>query len=164
MFSNLLGDAVKKFFVENKILNGGWGIKLDTAAATAAVITAAIQRMQNGVKKADVSVGAVAIAAGNTIAAQAIGTTYYVITLVAGGTFSLYKGEDGIDRYPAELRDALEDGELPICVFKAVATAEWTALTDNWGDADITITAAYVNGVIPGDVPSDLTYATGLVA
>lgn len=163
MFSNYLGDKIKQFFVENKILNGGWALELDTDAITAEIKTAAIQRMQNGVKKADVATGAIAIAAGNTITAQAIGTTYYVITLIAAGTLKLYKGLDGIDQYPVELNDALEDGELPLCVFKAVATAAWTPLSDLWSDADITITAAYVNGVIPGDVPSDLTYATGLV-
>jgi hypothetical protein len=159
MFSNYLGDKVKQYFVENKILNNTWVLELDTGAATCEIKTATILWNQGGIAKTAVATGAIAIAGENTIEAQGANTTcYYVITLDSDSTLKLYKGTDDLDAFP-DLLDAMTDGQIPLMVLKAVSTAAWTALTDNWNDADITVTGCKVQGVIPGAKPSELTYA-----
>lgn len=158
MFTAEIDDIVERYMARNRILNGGWALSLASGATTVSVTGAAIQRMQAGLAKTDIATGAVTTARGNKKAQQkANSTCYYALVAVPAGTFKLYKGLDNVDRFPAELYDAMLDDEIIVSIFKVVTSSAWTVLEDNWGAA--TVTACNLAGCIPGNKPSELTYA-----
>jgi hypothetical protein len=163
MFSNYLGDAIKKYLAGNRILNGGWTLTLSDGDTEINIATAAVQRMHGGQGKTDAAIGGSVPTAGNTMRTLVAGETAYgVLTMTSADTaaYKFYLGLADTDQFPVELNDAIAANEIPIGIIKMVALDDWTPLTDAWDDSsDCTVTGVRVNGVIVNEVPSSYTFA-----
>ncbi len=169
MFLSYLKSSIDKWFTLNRIFTSTWVITFPAGQKYITLATAAISRIQGGLKLTDAATGnpQPTAGAGNAMV-QALSTTcYYVLTMTAADTaaYKLYKGVDGRDAFP-DLGDAMDANEVPLGCLKVVtaSTGSFAALTDNWDDAQV---SAYTwcdfdNGYIDFDKPSDLTFGTAV--
>jgi hypothetical protein len=169
MFLTYIKDAVLRWFALNRIFTSTWVATFPNGQVYMTLATAAISRVQNGIKLTDAATGnkTMTAGAGNALLQAASVVCYYIVTMTADDTaaFKIYKGVDGRDQFP-ELGDALEDNEIPLGCLKVTtaSTGTWAALTDNWNDAEVSakVWSAFTNGMIVVDKPSDLTFGTAV--